>query len=133
MVDWPEVCDGIEEAATCAVTGLGWVLLAGCPDERWCAQSTRLRGQAVGRLVFHLDVSFLDALLTATPFRVNEFCWSEWPLFILVTCCPAWLVGRAGRRGSLNVVPLAGALKWAVRLAEVHKDGGSERVPCCGG
>jgi len=42
-----------------------------------------------------------------------------------------WLVGRAGRRGSLNVVLLAGALK-AVRLMEEHRDGGSERVPCCG-
>ena len=43
-----------------------------------------------------------------------------------------WLVVRAGRRGS-NVVPLAGALKWAIRLAEMGRDGGSERVPCCGG
>jgi len=37
-----------------------------------------------------------------------------------------WLVGRAGWRGSLNVVPLGGALKWAVGLAEVDMDGGSE-------
>ena len=44
-----------------------------------------------------------------------------------------WLVGRAGRRGSLNIVPLAGALKWAVLLAELDREGGSKRVPCCSG
>jgi len=42
---------------------------AGCPDKRWCAPSTRLRGRAVGRRFFHLGV-----LLTDTPFRTNEFC-----------------------------------------------------------
>jgi len=47
---------------------------AGCQDERWCVPSTRLRGRAVGRRVFRLDVSFLDVLLTDTPFRINEFC-----------------------------------------------------------
>ena len=45
---------------------------AGCLDERWCAQSARLRGRAVGHHVFHLEVSFLDVLLTDTPFRMNE-------------------------------------------------------------
>ena len=44
-----------------------------------------------------------------------------------------WLVGEAGRRDSLNVAPLAGALKWAVLLVELDSEGGSERVPCCGG
>jgi len=56
----------------------------------------RLRGQAVGHRVFHLDV-----LLTDTPFQMNEFCWSEWPLFIPVACCPAcsaigWLAELVG-------------------------------------
>jgi len=39
-----------------------------------------------------------------------------------------WLVGRAGRRDSLNVVPLAGALKWAVSLEQVGRVGGYDRV-----
>ena len=69
---------------------------AGCLDERWCVRSMRLHGQAVGHCVFRLDV-----LLTDTPFRINEFCWSEWPLFIPVTCCPAcsaigWLAELVG-------------------------------------
>jgi len=37
-----------------------------------------------------------------------------------------WLVGKAGRHGSLDVVPLAGALKWAVLLTELEKDGAKE-------
>jgi hypothetical protein len=37
-------------------------------DECWCAWSMRLCGQAVRQHVFHLDVSFLDVLLTDTPF-----------------------------------------------------------------
>ena len=45
-----------------------------------------------------------------------------------------WLVGRAGRRGSWNVLPLVGALKWVVSLAQVDSDGGYEivgnRVKC---
>jgi len=41
---------------------------AGCPDKRWCARSMRLRGQAVGRRVFCLEVSFLDMLLPDTSF-----------------------------------------------------------------
>jgi len=57
---------GIEEAATGADVGLSAV--AGCSDEWWCALSTRLCGQAVRRHVLHLDVSFLDVLLTDTPF-----------------------------------------------------------------
>jgi len=44
---------------------------------------------------------------------------------------PYWAVCRPDRRGFMNAVPLAGALKWAVRLAEVDRDGGCERVPCC--
>jgi len=60
VVDWPEVRGGIEEAATGADMGLS--AAAGCSDERWCARSTRLRGWAVGRCVFRLDVSFLDVL-----------------------------------------------------------------------
>jgi hypothetical protein len=74
---------------------------AGCLDEQWCAWSTRLRGQAVGHYVFRLEVSFLDVLLPDTSFRMNEAHWSEWPLFIPVTCCPAcsaigWLAELVG-------------------------------------
>ena len=36
---WPEVRGGVDEAATSAA--------AGCPDERWCAWSTRQRGRAI--------------------------------------------------------------------------------------
>ena len=34
-----------------------------------------------------------------------------------------WLFGRFGRRGLLNVVPLAGVLKRAVSLAELENEG----------
>jgi len=33
----------------------------------------------------------------------------------------------------LNVALLAGALKLAVLVAKLDREGGSERVPCCGG
>ena len=45
---------------------------AGCPDEWWCARSMRLRGLANGRRVFRHELSFLDVLLTDTPFQMNE-------------------------------------------------------------
>ena len=45
---------------------------AGCPDERWCAQSMRLRGRAVVHRVFCLELSFLGMLLPDTSFRMND-------------------------------------------------------------
>ena len=41
-----------------------------------------------------------------------------------------WLVGRAGRRGLLGVVPLPGGRFLCL---EVDREGGSERVVSCGG
>jgi len=94
-VDRLEVDGGIEEAATGAECC--------CRMSRWkvVCRSTRLRGRAVGHRVFRLEVSFLNVLLTDTPFWINEFCWSEWPLFIPVTCSPAcsaigWLAELVG-------------------------------------
>jgi len=58
---------------------------------------------------------------------------SFYPGRLLSSLVCHWLFGRTGRHGLWNVVPLAGALKWAVRLAEIDRDGGSERVLCCDG
>ena len=58
---WLEVHGAVEVAATGAA--------AGCPDERWCARSTRLRDQAVWSsvlmspfLVCVVSYSFLNEL-----------------------------------------------------------------------
>ena len=81
--------------------GSKW-LLAVCRDERWCAQSTRHRGQAVRCHVSCLDVvlqSFLlDVSWTITPFRMNCFLLVRWLLLyrsLLVSLLCHWLVGRA--------------------------------------
>ena len=52
---------------------------------------------------------------------------------LLVSLMCHWLVGRFGRHGLLNVVPLAGVLKRAVSVAELDREGGSERVLFCDG
>jgi len=58
---WLEIHGAVEVAATGAA--------AGCPDERWCARSTRLRGRAVWSsvlmspfLVCVISYSFLNEL-----------------------------------------------------------------------
>ena len=85
--DWPEVHS--ELLWLQLVQLWGWVLLAGCSDERLCVRSTRHRGRAVLGHFFHLIIPFLDVLSTVTLFGMM-ICWSEWPPFILVAYCPAW-------------------------------------------
>jgi len=52
---------------------------------------------------------------------------------LLVSLLCHWLVGKFGRCGLLNVVPLAGVLKRAVSLAELDRDRGNKIVLCCDG
>jgi len=49
---------------------------------------------------------------------------------LLVSLLCHWLVGRAGRRGLLGVVPLP---RGCFLCLEVDREGGSERVVSCGG
>jgi len=88
-VGWPEVRGGVEVAATGAATG--------CPDERWCAWSTRLRGRAVGSS--ELTSAFLICAVSysfrwSDGFFYTGHCWS--------TCSAiGWLeelMGVASRR-----------------------------------
>jgi len=79
---WPEGHGEPQQLVAGVVAGRG--LLAVCPDERWCAQSMRHHGRAVGRRVSCQVVvllSFLlDVLWTVIPFRMNEWPW--------LACCP---------------------------------------------
>jgi len=123
-VGWPEVCGGVEEAATGAA--------AECPDERWCAWSTRLRGQAVGSSV--LMSHFLTCVVSYSFLNELPFA-GQMASFIQV------IAGQPAQ-------PLAGWQSWWVWLlpegssicqgpfslfVEVDRKGGSERVVCCGG
>ena len=82
------------------------------PGERWCARSTRIRGWAVGRRIFCLDEPFLDVCDVGDSFpnelislvRMGSFYSGR----LLSSLLWQWLVGSAGRRGFLKVVPLAG-------------------------
>jgi len=111
-----------------------WPLASRCmPGWAW---STRHRGRAVRRRVSCLDVVLQSFLLyvswTVTPFRMNSFSPVRW-LFLyrslLVSLLCHWLVGRADGRGFQKVVPLVEGLFFV----EVDREGGSERVVCCGG
>jgi len=122
VVGWPEVHSGVEEAATGAA--------AGCPDERWCARSTRLCGRAVGSSV--LMSPFLMCVVSY-PF-LNEL-----PFAGQMASFTQVIAGQPA-------LPLAGWQSWWAWLpegssscqgpfslfVEVDREGGSERVVCCG-
>jgi len=95
------------------VAGRG--LLAVCPDERWCARSTRHRGRQSGvvcpvgflscwassRCVVD-SCSFSNELISLA--RISSYYCG----LLLSSLLCHWLVGRAGMRDFLKVVPLAG-------------------------
>jgi hypothetical protein len=122
-VGWPEVHGGVEEAVTGAA--------AGCPDERWCARSMRLCGRAVRASV--LMSTFLMCVVGYSFLNELPFA-GQMASFIQVT---------AGQ----PALPLAGWQSWWAWLpegssacqgpfslfVEVDREGGSERVVCCGG
>jgi len=98
VVDWPEVHGGIEEAATgaeCCCRMSGWTVVCLVHKASWsgsralCLPSWGVLSRCV------VDIySFPNEWM-------NEFCWSEWPLFIQVTCSPAcsaigWLAELVG-------------------------------------
>ena len=132
--DWPEVRGEIKEVATGAVAGLnaagrmlGWAVV--CP-----VHETSWPGGWALCLPSWCILSWCTVVSYSFP---NEYLLVRMASFyhcrLLSSLVCHWLVDRVGRSGLSNVVPLAWALKWAVRLAEVGRDGGSERVLCCDG
>jgi len=136
-VAWPEIRGGVEDVATGAA--------AGCHDERWCARSTRLRVRAVGRRASGVGrrASGVGSSVLTSPFLMcvvgysflNELPFAgQMDSFIKVTA-------------SQPALPLAGWQSWLAWLlegssacqgpfslfVEVDRDGGSERMVCCGG
>ena len=121
-VGWPEVHGGVETA-----TGV----TAGCQDERWCAQSTRLCGRAVVSSV--LMSPFLMCVVGYSFLNELPFA-GQMAAFIQVT---------AGQ----PTLPLAGWQSWWAwfqegssacqgpfsLFVEVDREEGSARVVCCGG
>ena len=119
----------------------------------WCTDKiTPFEVQTNYSLAYQADIPHLKCwvwlfILDVTALAIHDMfsSWSELgmnhslgmlPLLyrsLLFSLLCHWLVGRFGRRGLLNVVPLAGVLKRAVLLAELDRGGGSERVLCCDG
>jgi len=122
-VGWPEVRGGVEVAATGAA--------AGCWNERWCARSTRLRGRAVGSSV--LMSPFLMCVVGYSFPNKLHFA-GQMASFIQVTAGQPALPLAGWQSWWAWLPEVSSACQWPFSLfVEVDREGGCERVVCCGG